>query len=113
MTAELPPLGPTYAGDRETTGVRPSEAGRYEGGFCHRPDAGGQRGARGVVPPEDNCITCGDIAVEVRVVRLLPDGLADVDTGEGTERVSVALVGATVGDTILVHAGEAIAVVGR
>jgi hydrogenase expression/formation protein HypC len=61
----------------------------------------------------DHCITCGDIAVEVRVVRLLPDDLADVDTGEGTERVSVALVSAGVGDTIVVHAGEAIAVVGR
>jgi hydrogenase expression/formation protein HypC len=61
----------------------------------------------------DHCITCGDIAVEVRVVRLLPDDLADVDTGEGTERVSVALVSAVVGDTIVVHAGEAIGVVGR
>jgi len=61
----------------------------------------------------DHCITCGDVAVEVRVVRLLSDGLADVDTGEGTERVSVALVSAAVGDVILVHAGEAIAVVGR
>jgi hydrogenase expression/formation protein HypC len=61
----------------------------------------------------DHCITCGDIAVEVRVVRLLPDDLADVDTGEGTEQVSVALVSAGVGDTIVVHAGEAIAVVGR
>jgi hydrogenase expression/formation protein HypC len=46
-------------------------------------------------------------------VRLLPDALADVDTGEGTERVSVALVSAAAGDTILVHAGEAIAVTGR
>ena len=61
----------------------------------------------------DHCITCGDIAVEVRVVRLLPDDLADVDTGEGTERVSVALVSAGVGDTIVVHAGEAIGIVGR
>ena len=61
----------------------------------------------------DHCITCGDIAVEVRVVGLLPDDLADVDTGEGTERVSVALVSAVVGDTILVHAGEAIGVVAR
>ncbi len=75
--------------------------------------SGAHRGVRGVVPPEDSCITCGDIAVEVRVVRLLPDELADVDTGEGTERVSVALVSAAVGDTILVHAGEAIAVLGR
>ena len=61
----------------------------------------------------EHCITCGDIAVEVRVLRLLPDELADVDTGEGTKRVSVALVSAGVGDTIVVHAGEAIAVVGR
>jgi hydrogenase expression/formation protein HypC len=61
----------------------------------------------------DHCVTCGDIAIEVRVVRLLPDDMADVDTGVGTERVSVALVSATAGDTILVHAGEAIAVVGR
>ena len=65
----------------------------------------------GPVCASDHCITCGDVAVEVRVVRLLDDGLADVDTGEGTERVSVALVSAAVGDTILVHAGEAIAVV--
>jgi hydrogenase expression/formation protein HypC len=60
----------------------------------------------------DHCITCGDVAVEVRIAALLPDGMALVDTGEGTERVSVALVSAAVGDTILVHAGEAIAVVG-
>ena len=92
---------------------RSSGAGRYDGGLCHRPATDEQRGVRGVVPPGDNCITCGDIAVEVRVVRLLPDELADVDTGQGAERVSVALVSAGVGDTILVHAGEAIAVVGR
>jgi hydrogenase expression/formation protein HypC len=34
-----------------------------------------------------------------------------VDTGPGQEEVSVALIQAAVGDTILVHAGEAIAVV--
>jgi hydrogenase expression/formation protein HypC len=60
----------------------------------------------------DHCITCGDIAVEVRVVRLLADDLAVVDTGAGEEQVSVALVSAAVGDTILVHAGEALTVVG-
>ena len=59
------------------------------------------------------CITCSDTAVEVTVVRLLEDGLAVVDTGQGKEEVSVALVPAQVGDTILVHAKEAIAVVGR
>jgi hydrogenase expression/formation protein HypC len=59
------------------------------------------------------CITCSDTAVEVRVLRLLEDELAVVDTGLGEETVSVALVTARVGDTILVHAREAIAVVGR
>ena len=60
----------------------------------------------------DVCITCSDMAVEVRVLRLLEDQMAVVDTGQGEETVSVALVSAGVGDTILVHAREAIAVVG-
>ncbi len=58
------------------------------------------------------CITCSDTAVEVTVLRLLDDELAIVDGGQGEEEVSVALVSAHAGDTILVHAGEAIAVVG-
>jgi hydrogenase expression/formation protein HypC len=58
------------------------------------------------------CITCSDTAVPVTVVRLLADQMAVVDTGAGQETVSVALVTAGVGDTILVHAREAIAVVG-
>ncbi|MBO0814374.1 MAG: hydrogenase assembly protein HupF [Actinobacteria bacterium] len=62
---------------------------------------------------EDVCITCSDTAVEVTVVRLLGDGLALVDGGRGEEEVSVALVNARAGDTILVHAREAIAIVGR
>jgi hydrogenase expression/formation protein HypC len=60
----------------------------------------------------DVCITCSDTAVQVTVVRLLEDAMAVVDTGAGQETVSVALVSAGVGDTILVHAKEAIAVVG-
>jgi hydrogenase expression/formation protein HypC len=63
--------------------------------------------------PGEVCITCSDTAVEVTVLRLLADELAVVDTGMGEETVSVALVTAGVGDTILVHAREAIAVVGR
>ena len=58
------------------------------------------------------CITCSDTAVQVRVVRLLEDEMAVVDTGAGEETVSVALESAGVGDTILVHAKEAIAVMG-
>jgi len=61
---------------------------------------------------EDVCITCSDAAVAVTVVELCPGALALVDTGAGTpEEVSVALVDARVGDVVLVHAGEAIAVV--
>jgi hydrogenase expression/formation protein HypC len=59
------------------------------------------------------CITCSDTAVEVTVLRLLADEMAVVDAGTGEETVSVALVSAEVGHTILVHAREAIAVVGR
>jgi hydrogenase expression/formation protein HypC len=62
--------------------------------------------------PGDVCITCSDTAVQVTVVRLLEDEMAVVDTSAGEETVSVALVSARVGDTILVHAREAIAVVG-
>ncbi len=58
------------------------------------------------------CITCSDQAVAVRVIELLPDDLAVVDTGSGVEEVSVAFVSTRVGDEILVHAKEAIAVLG-
>jgi hydrogenase expression/formation protein HypC len=61
----------------------------------------------------DVCITCSDEAVAVRIVELLVDDLAVVDTGSGTEEVSVALVSAGIGDEILVHAKEAIAVLRR
>ena len=73
--------------------------------------------AEGLAPPavpechDDVCVTCSDIAVPVTIVRLLGDGLALVDTGSGEEEVSVAFVSAVPGDTVLVHAGEAIAVV--
>jgi hydrogenase maturation factor len=58
----------------------------------------------------DVCVTCSDQAVAVRVVELLDDDLAIVDTGMSSEEVSVAFVDAGIGDTILVHAKEAIAV---
>jgi hydrogenase maturation factor len=69
--------------------------------------------ARATVPEcyGDVCITCSDEAVPVRVLRLLGDGLALVDTGVSEEEVSVALVDAEVGDTILVHAKEALTVI--
>ena len=58
---------------------------------------------------DDVCVTCADEAVPVRVIELIEDNLARVDTGDGIEIVSVALVAAGVGDVILVHAKEAIA----
>lgn len=61
--------------------------------------------------PDDVCVTCADEALPARVTRLLPRQLALVETASGVRRVSVALVAAEVGDTVLVHAGEAIAVV--
>ncbi len=62
--------------------------------------------------PGEVCITCSDMAVPVTILEVLPDGLAMVDTGAGAgteEEISIALVDATVGDVVLVHAGEAIA----
>lgn len=59
---------------------------------------------------DEVCITCSDVAVPVRVLALHPNDLALVRTEEGTdEEVSVALVDASVGDTVLVHAKEALA----
>jgi hydrogenase expression/formation protein HypC len=81
-----------------------------------------ERGAPTVLPvvpvagascASEQCITCGDIAVEVTVVRLLPHAMAVVDTGVGEEEVSIALVEAVPGDVVLVHAGEAITTIRR
>jgi hydrogenase expression/formation protein HypC len=59
---------------------------------------------------DEVCVTCSDSAVAVTVVSLLDGDLAVVDTGAGLEEVSVALVDASPGDAVLVHAKEAIAV---
>jgi hydrogenase expression/formation protein HypC len=67
-------------------------------------------------PPDcldEACVTCSDTAAAVPIVRVLGDDLAIVATGHGEDEVSVALVSAAVGDTVLVHAGEAIAVIKR
>lgn len=65
-------------------------------------------------PPADHgvgpvCLTCADRAEPGQVLQLLPDRMALVDFGAATGEVSVALVAAGPGDTVLVHAGEAIA----
>jgi len=63
---------------------------------------------------EDVCITCADLAAPGTVVRLLDEDMAVVWAENGCfQEVSVALVTAQVGDVVLLHAGEAIAVVSR
>ena len=81
-------------------------------------DLGPIGGPLGAGPPEpahcvgDVCITCSDQAVPVRITELRAYELALVATEAGTfEEVSIALVDAGVGDVVLVHAKEAIAVV--
>jgi hydrogenase maturation factor len=52
------------------------------------------------------CITCGDVALPMRVVRVGDDGLAECVTEDGQAcAVEVGLLdGVAVGDTVLVHA---------
>ncbi|MET8339993.1 HypC/HybG/HupF family hydrogenase formation chaperone [Streptosporangium canum] len=59
------------------------------------------------------CVTCSDQAVPMTVLRLVEPDLAMAGTGGVVEEVSVALVDAAVGDTVLVHAKEAIAVIAK
>ncbi|MGW4209269.1 HypC/HybG/HupF family hydrogenase formation chaperone [Lentzea sp. NPDC004789] len=60
---------------------------------------------------EDICVTCSDVAAPGTVVRLLDEDMAIVWAEDGRfQEVSVALVTAGVGDVVLLHAGEAIAV---
>ena len=55
------------------------------------------------------CITCGDVAIPMRVIQLGDDGLADCITDDGqTSQVELALVDAGPGDEVLVHACVAI-----
>jgi hydrogenase maturation factor len=61
---------------------------------------------------EDHCITCGDVAEQMRVLRIDDArGLALCSDSEGAHHtVEIALVQpVTVDDELLVHAGTAIA----
>ncbi|MEV6984380.1 hydrogenase assembly protein HupF [Sphaerisporangium sp. NPDC051017] len=76
-------------------------------------------------PRADACLTCSDEALPARVLRLTGSGLAVVrvrgtacvegaeEAEEVEEQVSVALVDCGPGDTVLVHAKEAIAVIAK
>jgi len=87
-------------------GVAGLEGGRRAAGAASAELAGHSCG-------DDVCITCSDTAVPSRVVELRDPGLALVDTGTSMEVISVALVDARPGDTVLVHAGEAIGVIAQ
>jgi hydrogenase expression/formation protein HypC len=65
--------------------------------------------------PEDRCVTCGDVAVPMRILALDDRrGLALCATEKDRrETVEIALVKpVAIGDELLVHAGTAIAVIG-
>jgi len=73
-------------------------------------DHAGHAGECGI--EADGCITCGDVALPLRVQRVDRDRmLALCANSEGqTETVEIALVGEVAeGDELLVHAGTAIA----
>ena len=64
---------------------------------------------------EDHCITCSDAATPMRIRRLdAESGLAECVAADGAAcEVDLALVdGVGAGDTVLVHAGVALAVGG-
>jgi hydrogenase maturation factor len=52
------------------------------------------------------CITCGDVAIAMRVVEVGADGLAECVSEDGVESaVDLGLLdGVTAGDSVLVHA---------
>ncbi len=59
------------------------------------------------------CITCGDVAIPMRVVRTGEDGLADCVTEDGqASAVDISLVDVVPGDEVLVHACVAIQRIG-
>jgi len=64
---------------------------------------------------EPGCITCGDVALPLRVRSVDQDRMLALCTNESGERetVEIALVGdVSEGDELLVHAGTAIAHLG-
>jgi hydrogenase expression/formation protein HypC len=59
----------------------------------------------------DTCITCGDVAVAMRVIEVDEARCLALceSAGGARETVEIALVDAGPGDEVLVHAGTAIA----
>jgi hydrogenase maturation factor len=63
---------------------------------------------------QEGCITCGDVAVEMTVLRVDAErGLALCEAGGERESVEIELVGTVApGEELLVHAGTALQKVG-
>jgi hydrogenase expression/formation protein HypC len=59
----------------------------------------------------ERCVVCSDQVVAATVVALLADDMALIEVDGVHDEVSVALVDASVGDEVLVHAREALTVV--
>lgn len=97
-------------------------ARRVESGDEPRPAASTRRDARDArdacrsLPdsPTGHCATCSDEMIVARVVEIFGDSVARVCVGDGPgaelTEISLALVTAEVGDSVLVHAGEALSV---
>jgi hydrogenase maturation factor len=65
-----------------------------------------------VICQDDHCVTCGDVAEPMRVIRIDRDRELALCEDEAGERrtIEIALVApVTEGDELLVHAGTAIA----
>ena len=62
----------------------------------------------------ETCITCGDVGVEMRIIRIDDDRELALcqDIRGRTETVEIGLVEASPGDTVLVHAATAIVALG-
>ena len=59
------------------------------------------------------CITCSDQAIRALVLEILPEGMARVDIDGTPALVNIVLVDAASGDTVLVHADVAIAILNK
>jgi hydrogenase expression/formation protein HypC len=65
-----------------------------------------------VICEQGHCITCSDEGIELRVLALDGDTAQCVDAQGEPAAVDLALVDAGPGDTVLAHAGVAIARLG-
>jgi hypothetical protein len=82
-----------------------------KGGDGNGPDAAGARPAACEPDPlTGRCATCADEAQPAVLLELLPDGLARAALPDGTREISVELLDEPrPGETVLVHAGVALA----